>query len=212
MTRAWIAFVTALAVIPRAAVAQQPESRAASRPAAADKITLELVPPPARGPQPSEAKGGVEAAGSRPAESRGAPPVAVIRITNKGTEEATLWPFVSLKIRNEKGEEPKPSTNLGRWGRRKSACFLEAVTFLTLEPGKSIEWPVRPDRYMHDPASILGWKLAAGDYTLTARYSYSRADFVARCKLECESHPDPGRPWNRALELSREATLKITVK
>jgi hypothetical protein len=190
-----------LAVVAAGVDAQEsrPESRAASRSAAADQIRFELLP-------------GVEASESRPAESRGTPPVAIIRVTNKSAGEVILWPLVSLQVRNEKGEEPKPSTRLGRWGRRKTACFLEAVTFATLQPGKSIDWPVRLDRYTHDPAWILGWKLPPGEYTLTARYSFVRSDFIARCKLDCESHPDPRRPWNQALELSREATLKITVK
>lgn len=176
---------------------RMPESRAASRPAA-ESVTFELLPP--------------SAAESRPAESRGTPPVALIRVTNKGAGEVVLWPLVSVEIRNEKGEEPKPSTRIGRFGRRKSACFLEAITFTTLPAGQSIDWPVRLDRYMHDPAWIIGWKLPPGDYTLTARWSFVRSDYVARCKLDCESHPDPRRPWNQALEIQREAKLKIAVK
>lgn len=206
MTRDGIWFGILLAAVAAGVDAQEsrPESRAASRPGAADQITFELLPPPARG--------GVGVSESPPVESRGTPPVAVIRITNKSAGEVVLWPLVSLQIRNEKGEEPKPSTRIGRFGRRKTACFLEAVTFASLQPGKSIDWPVRLDRYMHDPAWIIGWKLPPGEYTLTARYSFVRSDFIARCKLDCESHPDPRRPWNQALELSREASLKITVK
>ena len=60
--------------------------------------------------------------------------------------------------------------------------------------------------------SILGWKLKPGNYTLTARTAYARAEFMARCKLGCESHADPRKPWNAALEVTREATRSFTVR
>lgn len=63
MIRDGIWFGILLAVVAAGVAAQEsraPESRAASR-SAAESITFELLPPPARGPQPSEAKVGVGA-------------------------------------------------------------------------------------------------------------------------------------------------------
>jgi hypothetical protein len=176
--------------------AQGAESRASSAPAL-DDVAFELVAP---------------AAQTRPTETRAAPPVAVIRITNKTAAPVILWPFFDLTVRDVKGNSPKPSSNRGRWGRRSRACFLEGVEFITLEPGKSIERPVRLDPYTHGADAILGWKLAAGEYTLTARWAFSRKDFIARCRLDCASHSEPRRPWNAALELCREASLRIVIK
>jgi hypothetical protein len=176
--------------------AQAPESRAATRPIT-ENVVFELV---AAAPQ------------SRPAESRAPRPVAVIRVTNKNAVPVTLWPFVTIQVRNAKGEEQKPASNRGRWGRRKEECFLAGIEFATVEPGTSVEWPVRLDLYTRDPASILGWKLQPGEYVLAARYAFSRADLLARCKLECPGHADARAPWNTALELVREASLTISVK
>lgn len=186
--------IVALLIVPAVAAAQTPESRPAS---VADKVTFELLPVTPE---------------SRPTDSRRPPPIAVIRITNKNPVAVTLWPFAALEIKNAKGEIQKPSSNRGRFGRRRQACFLEAVNFVTVQPGKSIDWPVVLDLYTHDPASLVGWKLAPGDYTLFVHYGYDRAGFVARCKLGCESHEDGSRGWNTALELIRDATLKVTVK
>jgi hypothetical protein len=179
-----------------AAAAQQPESRPASAPAA-DRITFELVAP---------------APESRPAGGGAQRPVAVIRITNERKEAVTIWPLVEIRIRDANGEDLKPSSSIGRWGRRREPCFLEAVKFVTVEPGRSVEWPVRLERYVHDPGAIVGWKLKPGEYTVTARWSFSREEFVGRCKLGCESHADPKRPWNLALEVRRDATLAVQVK
>jgi hypothetical protein len=187
-----IAFL--LVAIPLAA--QVPESRAASRPASGD-VRFELLAPGAE---------------SRPAESRAAPPVAVIRITNAGAAPVVLWPFVSIEVLDARGQVVKPTSFRGRFGRRKQSCFLEAVQFATLEPGKSIERPVTLNPYMHDPQAIVGWKLAPAAYTLRARYAYSRSEFVARCKLDCEFHADATKPWNMAVEVEREASLQIAVK
>jgi hypothetical protein len=176
--------------------AQVPESRD-TRPAAPEKITFELLTP---------------AAESRPAESRGPQPAAVIRITNRNDAPATLWPFVALEIRDAKGVLQKPSSRRGRWGVRRETCLLEAVDFVTLEPGKSIDWTVKLDQYGRDPDAIVGWKLKPGRYVVTARYAFSRSDFVARCKSGCRDHGDAGRPWNGALEATRQATLEIVVR
>jgi hypothetical protein len=32
------------------------------------------------------------------------------------------------------------------------------------------------------------------------------------CKTKCETHVEPARPWNAAVELVRDASVKITVK
>jgi hypothetical protein len=176
--------------------AQAPESRPATRPVA-ENVVFELV---------------AAAPASRPAESRAPRPVAVIRVTNKNAVPVTLWPFVELRIRNAKGEEQKPASNRGRWGRRKEECFLAGIDFATVGPGKTVDWPVRLDLYTRDPASILGWKLAPGEYVLTARYAFSRGDLLARCKLDCAGHADARAAWNTALELAREASLTISVK
>jgi hypothetical protein len=136
----------------------------------------------------------------------------VIRVRNRSEKTVVLWPFLSLRVLDRKGEEIKPSQRIGRWGRRKSANLLEEVRFVTLAPGKTWSVATGLKRYMHDPEFITGWQLpAAGSYTLELTYHFDRAAQKKRCDPNWELLDDPKQPWNKALETKHTFTAEMKV-
>ncbi|MHC4224594.1 MAG: hypothetical protein ACYSX0_21725 [Planctomycetota bacterium] len=136
----------------------------------------------------------------------------VIRVRNRSEKSVVLWPFLSLRVLDSKGEEVGPSQRIGRWGLRKSANLLEEVRFVTLAPGKAWSIATGLKRYVHDPDFITGWQLpAAGTYTLELTYHYDRATQKKRCDPKWELLDDPKQPWNRALEMKHTFTAEMKV-
>jgi len=137
----------------------------------------------------------------------------VIRVRNRSEKTVVLWPYLSLRVLDRKGEEVKPSQRIGRWGLRKSANLLEELRFVTLAPGKTWSIATGLKRYMHDPEFITGWQLpAAGTYVLELTYHYDRATQKKRCDPNWELLDDPKQPWNRALEMKHTFTAEMRVE
>ncbi len=136
-----------------------------------------------------------------------------VKITNDNNEDVVLWPYLSLKVTDKEGKEPKRTRWLGRWGDREKQCFLECVPFWTIKSHATMELKDGITAFQHDPQAIAGWRIdAAGDYTIALTTSFKRADFKARCK-KCENdHGDAKWSWNKAVELERTVEAKLTVK
>ena len=137
----------------------------------------------------------------------------VIRVRNRSDKTVVLWPYLSLRVLDRKGEEVRPSQRRGRWGLRKGANLLEEVRFVTLAPGKTWTIATGLDRYMHDPDFITGWKLTLpGVYTLEFTYHYDRAEQKKRCDPNWELLDDAKQPWNRALEMKHTFRAEMRVE
>ncbi|MCB9832649.1 MAG: hypothetical protein H6807_09255 [Planctomycetes bacterium] len=169
----------------------KPESRPAAPPLA---LEVDL---PARVDQASLARNGLE---------------LVIRLVNEGKEEILVTPWVALEIRDDKGELVKPSRSIGRWGRRPPGCLLERLRFDPVPVGKSVERRCRLADYVFDPGMMTGWKLGKGSYRLRFVYAAKRSALRALCSCREGGHDDPGKPWNKVLELELVAEKTLVVE
>lgn len=136
-----------------------------------------------------------------------------IRVTNGNDFEVVVWSSFVLEVFDAAGKESPHATYIGA-GIRPSGCFLKEGKWITLEPGKSADASSSLKNWTLDFRVVqLGWNLPrAGAYTLACTTSYSRQEFVGRCKGCKERHDDPESPWNRALDLKRTAKAALVVK
>jgi RNA polymerase sigma factor (sigma-70 family) len=145
----------------------------------------------------------------------------IVKFENVGKEEQVLWPYLSLKILDDKGREVDISKGIGRYGApptEEGGSILEVTKFITLKPGATHELRVSVPNYDLHPDTMLGWKLpAAGSYKLVFSYQYDRAAARKDYGRPLWGRPmvkdlDNARhPWNRAHETDQiiEATIKV---
>ena len=135
-----------------------------------------------------------------------------VTIENRGAKPVVLLPYLALRVLDSDGNEVKPSSRRGRWGRRRDDHTLGGVEFVTIEPGKRWSFKDRLERYMHDPRWITGWKLpGAGNYTLVFTYSFDRAAWKKRGKQDWKPLNDPKQPWNVAPEFQHSFKVEMRV-
>ena len=134
-----------------------------------------------------------------------------VTVENRGDQPVVLLPYLTPQVIDSEGNEVKPSSRRGRWGRRRGDHVLGDVKFVTIQPGKRWVFQEQLARYMHDPAVITGWKLpAAGDYTLVFTYAFDRATWKKRGKQDWKPLNDAKQPWNLAPEFTH--TFKIALR
>ena len=122
-------------------------------------------------------------------------------------------PYLALRVLDADGNEVKPARRLGRFGRRRSGCYLERVKFVTRAPGEAWSLEESLTRYMHDADLITGWTLArAGTYTLEFTYHFDRAARKKRCDPRWKPLHDPERAWNKAIELKHVFRTEMRVR
>jgi hypothetical protein len=135
-----------------------------------------------------------------------------IEILNRGTETVVLWPYLSLRLLDAKGQEVKPKLHIGRWGRGRPKTWLEDVKYGTLAPGGKWGFETPLSRYVRDDTWIGGWEVSEpGTYTIEATYRFDRAAAKKTCDPAWQALDDPGKPWNRALEMTHVFTAEMTV-
>lgn len=138
----------------------------------------------------------------------------IIKITNPTDVPTVLAPFYTLKILDADGEPLRLTRRIDRWGLDKSEeCRLEEIEFDLVPPQKSREISCHIREFRFDPNALIGYRFpAAGEYTLVVTHDFKASSFVARCKKpQCRYHDHEDKPWNRALELKRTMTAKLTV-
>jgi len=135
-----------------------------------------------------------------------------VDVVNRGTETVVLWPYLSLRILDAKGQEVKRSLHIGRWGRGRSKRWLEDVAWVELAPGAKWGFETPLSRYMHDDTWIEGWEVKEpGTYTIEITYRFDRTAWKKTCDPEWDALDDPRKPWNRALEVTHAFTAEMTV-
>lgn len=134
-----------------------------------------------------------------------------VTVKNTHKKAVLLWPFLALQPVDANGKVAPTTQNFGRWGRVRYSCFPRNISFITVEPGKTHTFRSGVGSWMLDAESIIGWKLAAGEWTLKLAHRFDRAALLKRCGGRCKvQHGDPAWPWNRALETDWSTTLKVT--
>jgi len=135
-----------------------------------------------------------------------------VSVRNLGPETLVLWPYFSMRILDANGAEVKKSVHLGRWGRGRSARWLEGVEYVTLEPGRNWGFTTPLSRYMHDDTWIEGWEVPEpGTYTIELTYHFDRAAAKKSCDPKWDALDDPEKPWNRAVEMTHVFTGEMVV-
>jgi hypothetical protein len=135
-----------------------------------------------------------------------------IGVVNRGKETVVLWPYLSMRLLDAKGQEVKPKLHQGRWGRGRSKRWLEEVKYVKLAPGETWGFETALSRYMHDERWIDGWELPEpGTYTIEVTYRFDRAAEKKGCDPAWDALDDPEQPWNRALEMTHVFTAEMTV-
>jgi hypothetical protein len=136
-----------------------------------------------------------------------------LSIRNLGGKPVVLWPYLSLRVLDAKGNQLKIASRIGRYGLRQSENLLEEIPFVTLAPGKIWSAKAKLSRYMYDPPWITSWSVpAAGTYTMEFTYEFDRAAAKKGCKQDWPKLNDPDQPWNKALELKHTFSTTITVE
>ncbi len=135
-----------------------------------------------------------------------------IGVVNRGTETVVLWPYLSLRLLDAKGQEVKRKLRQGRWGLGRSKRWLEDVEYVTLAPGETWGFTTPLSLYVHDDTWREGWEVREpGTYTVEVTYRFDRARAKKGCDPEWEALDDPEQPWNRALEMTHVFTAEMTV-
>ncbi len=135
-----------------------------------------------------------------------------IGVTNRGKEAVVLWPYLSLRVLDAKGQEVKRKLRIGRWGLGRSKRWLEDVKYVELAPGGSWEFVTPLSRYTHDERWIEGWEVTEpGTYTIEIAYRFDRAAAKKGCDPAWEALDDPQRPWSRAVEMTHVFTAEMVV-
>jgi hypothetical protein len=135
-----------------------------------------------------------------------------VTVRNRSDKTVVLWPYLRLRVLDDRGKEVGPASRLGRFGLRRTGNLLEGIKFVTLEPGKA--WSLKESlaRYMHDPAWIVGWKLPRpGTYTLEFTYAFDRDAVKAKCDPGWKLLNDPAQPWNKALAFEHTFRTEMRV-
>jgi len=135
-----------------------------------------------------------------------------IGVENRGGETVVLWPYLSMRILDAKGQDVKKSLNIGRWGRGRSKRWLEDLKYIELAPGAKWGTVTPLSRFMLDEEFIEGWEVPGpGTYTIEITYRFDRAKVKKTCDPEWDALDDPEKPWNRALEMTHVFTAEMTV-
>lgn len=133
-----------------------------------------------------------------------------IGVANRGKETLVLWPYFSMRLLDAKGNEVKPKLRIGRWGLGRPERWLEEVEYVKLAPGETWGFTTPLSRYMHDDSCIEGWEVPEpGTYTIEVTYRFDRA--AAKKGSTWDGVDDPGKPWNRALEMTHVFTAEMAV-
>ena len=84
------------------------------------------------------------------------------QIENTSKDALVLWPYLTLKVLDDKGVPVPKSGNLGRYGLRDSdKSILEDVPFVTLRPGATHTIDVSLSNYLWNSTAIQSWELKA---------------------------------------------------
>ena len=135
-----------------------------------------------------------------------------ISVKNRGADTMVLYPYLSMRVLDAKGEPVKYSRHLGRGGLRRSANALENVKFVTLKPGESWSFKDCVAQYMHDSKWINGWRIAdTGTYTLEFTYKFDRVGEKAKCDPKWERLHDANEPWNRTMAIEHKFSQQLVV-
>ena len=135
-----------------------------------------------------------------------------IGVTNRGKENVVLWPYLSLRLLDAKGQEVGKKLHIGRWGRGRSKRWLADVGYARLAPGETWEFTTPLSRYMHDEKFIEGWEVPEpGTYTIEVTYRFDRAAAKKGSDPAWDALDDPQQPWNRALEMTHVFKAEMTV-
>ncbi|HEX5135507.1 MAG TPA: hypothetical protein VFY93_00915 [Planctomycetota bacterium] len=135
-----------------------------------------------------------------------------IGVENRGTETIVLWPYLSLRILDAKGQEVKRCLHIGRWGRGRSKRWLEDLKYIELAPGANWVTLTPLSRFMLDESFIEGWEVPEpGVFTIEVTYRFDRAKVKRTCDPRWDALDDPRQPWNRALEMTHVFTAEMTV-
>jgi hypothetical protein len=134
-----------------------------------------------------------------------------LRFTNENDFEVVLWPYFEHEVFQSDGKAAVRTLKIG-FGVRPEGCFLKSAQWLIIEPKKSAEISAPLSYNELEFRMMNGWKFDAGEYALVFRSSYSRENFVKRCRDKCDNHGDPEKLWNRALDLERTVKGTLTVR
>lgn len=135
-----------------------------------------------------------------------------IDVVDRGTETVVLWPYLSLRLLDGKGQEVKPKLHQGRWGRGRSKTWLADVKYGKLAPGDTWGFVTPLSRYVHDETWIGGWEVREpGTYTIEVTYRFDRAAAKKTCDPAWQALDDQEQPWNRALEMTHVFTAELVV-
>lgn len=135
-----------------------------------------------------------------------------IDVANRGTETVVLWPYLSLRLLDAKGEPVGRNYHVGRWGRGRSKQWIADLEYVKLAPGEKWGFTTPLSRYVRDEAWIEGWEVPEpGTYTIEVTYRFDRAAAKKTCDPAWEKLDDPEQPWNRALEMTHVFTAEMTV-
>jgi RNA polymerase sigma-70 factor (ECF subfamily) len=133
---------------------------------------------------------------------------------NTSKQDIVLWPYLSVTVKDDNGKEVQRSRKIGRFGLRSDTeSILEGIKFVTLKPGEKHQIEVNLANCFCAAEMIQAWRLpAAGKYTVELRYHYDRADVKKRFgEGKTKDFDGANQPWNRAVEIDRTVTVKLTV-
>ncbi|MHC4959588.1 MAG: hypothetical protein ACYTGN_14575 [Planctomycetota bacterium] len=133
-----------------------------------------------------------------------------VRCRNYGEDPVVIWPYMRLRVLDPQGKELKPSTRIGRHGRGRAKNRIDAIKWVTLQPGEAWSFTEGLDRYMYDRDFILGWKIEQpGKYTLEFTYHYSMTEAIKGHDKQWA--PPKDHMVRKANELTKKFTTTMRV-
>jgi hypothetical protein len=134
-----------------------------------------------------------------------------VRCTNFGADPVVLWPYMKLRVLGPDGKELKPSMRIGRGGLRVAENPVDAIKWVTLQPGETWSFTEGLDRYMYDREFIMGWQIEQpGTYTLEFTYRFDRNEAIKGAP-DKQWSPPKDHMVRKANELTKTFTTKMRV-
>ena len=135
-----------------------------------------------------------------------------VQLKNVGRKTLTLWPYLTVTVRDARGKAVPTSMHLGRFGFRSKPSIIESISFVSVEPGELHEIEVNLKQYRFDPRVITGWRFPRpGRYHLELTYAYQRSQALREFGKGCQDPQRADAPWNRALEVSTAQKLELRI-
>lgn len=137
----------------------------------------------------------------------------VVRVHNTTDEELTLWPHLSIRVLDSRGQELPPKMALGRFGlRTDDKSVLERFHFAKIKAGEALKVDVNIAMYVNDAETLFGWQLPGeGKYTLQVHYKYDRVAAKKRYGQDCLDIEGAAKPWNKAVQADLKADTAFRV-